>query len=125
MCTSALNVSSVQEGIQHVRDSARRLNPKAQVILTDSEVTVDHPELVKGKRVCCVEDGPTITHGGAPTGELACWTRLWMWVEGREGARGWYSGRGAPASKAATVLKQVHGKGTSAACKVRLDHASW
>jgi predicted GTPase len=57
-----------QKGIDQVMEAAKRLNPKALVVQTASEVTVDKEELVKGKRVCCVEDGPTITHGGAPTG---------------------------------------------------------
>lgn len=34
----------------------------------DAQVTVDKPGLVAGKRVVCVEDGPTTTHGGMPSG---------------------------------------------------------
>lgn len=36
--------------------------------MVDSQVRVDHPELVRNKRVLCVEDGPTLTHGGMPFG---------------------------------------------------------
>ena len=31
-------------------------------------IFVDRPELVKGKRVLVIEDGPTLTHGGLNTG---------------------------------------------------------
>jgi predicted GTPase len=43
------------EAIEAVQKSARELNPTAQVFVTASEVFVDRPELVKGKRVLCVE----------------------------------------------------------------------
>lgn len=54
--------------IAALRAEAARLNPRAAVWVTASEVTVDRPELVAGKRVVCVDDGPTITHGGLATG---------------------------------------------------------
>jgi predicted GTPase len=31
-------------------------------------VTAAHPEAIRGKRVVVLEDGPTLTHGGMPTG---------------------------------------------------------
>ena len=31
-------------------------------------VTAENPELIKGKRVLIVEDGPTLTHGGMKYG---------------------------------------------------------
>jgi predicted GTPase len=34
-------------------------------------ITVDEPALVRGRRVLAVEDGPTLTHGGMPTGAAA------------------------------------------------------
>jgi predicted GTPase len=40
----------------------------AQVYVTNSEIVVDEPELVKGKRVVLIEDGPTLTHGGMSYG---------------------------------------------------------
>ncbi|MBI4669973.1 MAG: GTPase [Elusimicrobia bacterium] len=49
--------------VQTVRENAFKLNPDAVVIETDSPVTVDHPEKVRGKRVLVIEDGPTLTHG--------------------------------------------------------------
>ncbi len=51
------------EGIQTVRENIQRVNPKATVIDGASPITVDHPELIKGKRCLVVEDGPTLTHG--------------------------------------------------------------
>jgi len=39
------------------------LAPKATVIKARSPVRVDRPELLKGKRVLVIEDGPTLTHG--------------------------------------------------------------
>lgn len=57
-----------REGVSSVVECATCLNPAAQVICTASEVTVSRPKDVKGKRVVVVEDGPTLTHGGMPTG---------------------------------------------------------
>lgn len=49
--------------INEVRDNIRRINPKAKVIDAASPLFVDKPELIEGKRVLIVEDGPTLTHG--------------------------------------------------------------
>ena len=35
---------------------------------SDLEVSVENPELIRGKRVLIVEDGPSVTHGGMPYG---------------------------------------------------------
>lgn len=42
--------------------------PRAVVIQAASEIIVDDPGGVKGKRVLVVEDGPTLTHGGMAYG---------------------------------------------------------
>jgi len=55
--------SASPEGIQTVRENIERINPKAIVVDGASPITVDKPELIKGKRVLVVEDGPTLTHG--------------------------------------------------------------
>lgn len=55
--------SAGPEGIQEVRDSIAKVNPSAIVVDGASPLTVDKPELIKGKRVLVVEDGPTLTHG--------------------------------------------------------------
>jgi len=51
------------ENIQIVRDNIAKINPNAIVIDGASPLTVDKPELIRGKRVLVVEDGPTLTHG--------------------------------------------------------------
>ncbi len=38
-------------------------NPDAEIIRAESTLTVENPEVIKGKRVLVVEDGPTLTHG--------------------------------------------------------------
>ncbi len=51
------------EAIETVRRNIRAANPAATVIEAACRVTVDHPEMIKGKHVLVVEDGPTLTHG--------------------------------------------------------------
>jgi len=53
-----------RDDIQKVRESIEKVNPNAIVIEAASPIFVDKPELIKGKRVLVVEDGPTLTHGG-------------------------------------------------------------
>jgi predicted GTPase len=60
--------SAYPEGIQKVRDSAEALNPEAEVIEAASPIRVDNPDVIRGKRVLVVEDGPTLTHGGMKIG---------------------------------------------------------
>ena len=55
--------SSDFENIQEVRANIERVNPKAMVVDAASTISVDKPELIRGKRVLVVEDGPTLTHG--------------------------------------------------------------
>ncbi len=54
--------------VEEVRANVARLNPAAVVIDGASPIKIDHPERIKGKRVLCVEDGPTLTHGGMKYG---------------------------------------------------------
>ena len=51
------------EGIQTVRQSIAKVNPAATVVDAASTLTVENPEMIKGKRVLVIEDGPTLTHG--------------------------------------------------------------
>jgi predicted GTPase len=53
---------------QTVWAALERLVPDVEVINADSPVTIDDPQALTGARVLVVEDGPTITHGGMPTG---------------------------------------------------------
>jgi len=56
------------EKIEHVRRNIMTVNPDAKIIDSASPITVEHPELIRGKRVLVVEDGPTVTHGGMKYG---------------------------------------------------------
>jgi len=51
------------EDIQEVRNNVRMINKNAQIIEAASPLFVDHPEMITGKNVLVVEDGPTLTHG--------------------------------------------------------------
>ena len=44
------------------------INPGAVIVHAASPVALDDPDAVAGKRVLVIEDGPTLTHGGAATG---------------------------------------------------------
>ncbi len=56
------------ENVQRVLDNCRRYNPDARVVKCRSKIVVDDPELIRGKRVLVIEDGPTLTHGGMTYG---------------------------------------------------------
>lgn len=49
--------------IQTLRENIQKAAPKAIVVDAASPITIDKPELVRGKKVLVVEDGPTLTHG--------------------------------------------------------------
>jgi predicted GTPase len=54
--------------VKLVKENIKMLNPNATVLDAASPITVDKPELIRGKRVLAIEDGPTITHGSMPYG---------------------------------------------------------
>jgi predicted GTPase len=56
------------EAVETVRANAARLNPKAAVLLAASVLRVEGEAALQGRRVLIIEDGPTLTHGGMPTG---------------------------------------------------------
>ncbi|MGC9445000.1 MAG: cyclic 2,3-diphosphoglycerate synthase [Candidatus Methanospirareceae archaeon] len=56
------------EKIEQVRRNIMKVNPNAKIIDSASPITVEHPELIRDKRVLVVEDGPTLTHGGMKYG---------------------------------------------------------
>jgi len=49
--------------LQTVRKNIAKVNPNAIVLDAVSPTFVDKPELIKGKRVLVIEEGPTVTHG--------------------------------------------------------------
>lgn len=57
-----------QHDIETVRQNIRLNNPRASVCEMACRVALKDPELVRGKRVLVVEDGPTLTHGEMPYG---------------------------------------------------------
>jgi predicted GTPase len=60
--------SAAPESILQVRENLAALNPTAQVVEAASPIDVDDPQMIRGKRVLVVEDGPTLTHGGMAYG---------------------------------------------------------
>lgn len=54
--------------IQTVRDNIFKVNPRATVIEAASPISVEQGELLRGKKVLVIEDGPTLTHGEMPFG---------------------------------------------------------
>lgn len=55
--------SASLENINEVRANLAKVNPGAIIVDGTSPLTVDKPELIRGKKVLVVEDGPTLTHG--------------------------------------------------------------
>ncbi len=55
--------TSDADAIQTVRENIAAVAPNAKVVDGASPIKVDNPELIKGKKVLIVEDGPTLTHG--------------------------------------------------------------
>lgn len=56
------------EDVATVKANIAKANPEAVVIECDSPLTVADPNLIEGKRVLVVEDGPTVSHGEMPIG---------------------------------------------------------
>jgi len=56
------------ENVQILRNRVYELNPKAKLVEAASPIFVENYELIKGKRVLVVEDGPTLTHGNMAYG---------------------------------------------------------
>ena len=55
--------SAYPEDVDEVLQNVRAYNPTAKIILAASALMVDNPEMILGKKVLVVEDGPTLTHG--------------------------------------------------------------
>ena len=60
--------SASLEDINTVRQNVAKVAPKALVLDAASTIKVDNPEVIKGKRILVVEDGPTLTHGDMKIG---------------------------------------------------------
>ena len=51
------------QGVETVRNNIKTVNPGAVIIEGASPITVEDSDLITGKKVLVVEDGPTLTHG--------------------------------------------------------------
>jgi predicted GTPase len=51
------------EDIESVRETIRANNPRADIVDAASPIYVEDPSIIRGRRVLCIEDGPTLTHG--------------------------------------------------------------
>ena len=60
--------SADPEGVKTVRHNVEAINPAAIIVEAASAVRIDDPDVVGGKRVLVIEDGPTLTHGGMKMG---------------------------------------------------------
>jgi predicted GTPase len=60
--------SATKKNIAVVEANAKRYNPKALIVKAKSDLVVNKPELIKGKRCVVVGDGPTLSHGGMSFG---------------------------------------------------------
>ncbi len=60
--------TAAPQDIETVRNNIRVSNPKATVVQMACRVAVAEPELIRGRKVLVVEDGPTLTHGEMPYG---------------------------------------------------------
>lgn len=67
--------SAYPENILKVRNNIRSVNPSALVIEAASPIKVEKPQIITGKRVLVIEDGPTLTHGEMEygAGMIAAW----------------------------------------------------
>jgi predicted GTPase len=54
--------------VEKVKANVRSVNPGALILDAASPIVADKPELIRGKRVLVIEDGPTVTHGNMPYG---------------------------------------------------------
>jgi predicted GTPase len=57
-----------KENVKIIEEHVKKYNKGAVVIYANSPAVADDPEMIKGKRVLVVEDGPTCTHGGMKIG---------------------------------------------------------
>jgi predicted GTPase len=55
--------SATSESVFTLRENIRSVNTKAKIIDAASPIMLEHHEMVAGKRVLVIEDGPTLTHG--------------------------------------------------------------
>ncbi|MGD2100144.1 MAG: cyclic 2,3-diphosphoglycerate synthase [Desulfobacterales bacterium] len=60
--------SAPAQKVWQVRKNIEEYAPGAKIVLAESSLVVKKPEMIQGKRVLVIEDGPTLTHGEMPFG---------------------------------------------------------
>jgi predicted GTPase len=60
--------SATPDQLDTVRRNVKSVRPEAKIVEAASEIKVEDENLIRGKRVVVVEDGPTVTHGGMKEG---------------------------------------------------------
>ena len=60
--------SAPAQKVWQVRQNIEKYAPQAEIVLAESSLVVNKPEMIRGKRVLVIEDGPTLTHGEMPFG---------------------------------------------------------
>jgi predicted GTPase len=60
--------SAAPDNVRKVKETIATVNPNATLVNAASVIHIDNPNLIKGKRVLVIEDGPTTTHGGMAYG---------------------------------------------------------
>jgi predicted GTPase len=60
--------SATRDELETVRRNLKSVRPQAKIVEAASEIKVEDENLIRGKRVVAVEDGPTVTHGGMKEG---------------------------------------------------------
>jgi predicted GTPase len=60
--------SADRAAVEQVRANVRSANPDALILEAASPLTVDDEEVLRGRTVLAIEDGPTLTHGGMTFG---------------------------------------------------------
>ncbi len=52
------------DDVLQVRENVNAVNPGAMILEAASPLIVENPDVLRGRRVLAIEDGPTLTHGG-------------------------------------------------------------
>jgi len=60
--------SAKAEDVKTLKNTIERINPSAIIVDAKSPITVEDSNIISGKKVLVVEDGPTLTHGGMKFG---------------------------------------------------------
>jgi predicted GTPase len=60
--------SAEPAAVRQVRENVRSVNMRAEILEAESPIEVADPDVLRGRLVLAIEDGPTLTHGGMRTG---------------------------------------------------------